>query len=142
MGCVVTKPSMNSPTRGLEKLKMDNGYVKGGGVVAARRSTGQRPPPLGKESGKTNKSDSTKSSSASGSSSGGREGKSTNGGSGRSDSDVENLARRFTTSGEDELVDGWPKWLTDNIPRDALAGLVPKSAESYDKIDKVSLLLS
>ena len=41
--------------------------------------------------------------------------------------------------GEDgELVDGWPKWLIDNIPRDALEGLIPRSAETYDKIDKVS----
>ncbi|XP_027090734.2 probable serine/threonine-protein kinase At1g54610 [Coffea arabica] len=40
--------------------------------------------------------------------------------------------------GEDgELVDGWPKWLIDNIPRDALEGLIPRSAETYDKIDKI-----
>ncbi|KAG1359065.1 putative serine/threonine-protein kinase [Cocos nucifera] len=37
----------------------------------------------------------------------------------------------------DELVDGWPRWLTDNIPREVLAELVPKSADSYDKLDKV-----
>ncbi|KAL3504530.1 hypothetical protein ACH5RR_034371 [Cinchona calisaya] len=36
-----------------------------------------------------------------------------------------------------ELVDGWPKWLLDNIPTNALAGLTPRSAETYDKIDKV-----
>lgn len=157
MGCVVAKPSMNSPPRGLEKLKLENGYVKGGGFVGARRSTGQRPPP-GKESGKTFQSDSTKNSSTgSYGSGGGREGKSVGGGGGGQEgksvgggpggdgrgSNAENFARRFSTSkssGADELVDGWPKWLTDNIPRDALAGLVPKSAESYDKLDKVSLL--
>ncbi|KAG7940884.1 hypothetical protein I3843_16G008300 [Carya illinoinensis] len=32
---------------------------------------------------------------------------------------------------EIELVDGWPKWLTDNIPRQVLTGLVPRSADSY-----------
>lgn len=44
---------------------------------------------------------------------------------------------RQIATGEDELVDGWPRWLVNNIPRDVLAGLVPKSADSYIKIDKV-----
>ncbi|XVF15019.1 hypothetical protein REPUB_Repub09cG0113400 [Reevesia pubescens] len=39
--------------------------------------------------------------------------------------------------GGDELVDGWPKWLVDNIPAEGLAGLVPRSADSYDKLAKV-----
>ena len=38
---------------------------------------------------------------------------------------------------EDEMVDGWPKWLVDNVPTQVLAGLVPRSAESYKMIDKV-----
>ena len=33
---------MNSPPRGLEKLKMENGYMGKGGFVGHRRSTGQR----------------------------------------------------------------------------------------------------
>jgi hypothetical protein len=41
--------------------------------------------------------------------------------------------------GGDELVDGWPKWLVDNIPADVLDGLVPRSADSYDKLAKVSI---
>ncbi|XP_050365927.1 probable serine/threonine-protein kinase At1g54610 [Argentina anserina] len=44
---------------------------------------------------------------------------------------------RRISGDEDELVDGWPKWLTDNISKDVLKGLVPKSADSYDKLDKV-----
>ncbi|GKU95175.1 hypothetical protein SLEP1_g8568 [Rubroshorea leprosula] len=36
----------------------------------------------------------------------------------------------------DEMVEGWPKWLVDNIPREVLAGLVSKSADSYDKLAK------
>ena len=40
-------------------------------------------------------------------------------------------------SDNSELVDGWPKWLTSNIPKHVLAGLVPKSVEAYDKLDKV-----
>ncbi|GLU13231.1 hypothetical protein SLE2022_298740 [Rubroshorea leprosula] len=37
----------------------------------------------------------------------------------------------------DEMVEGWPKWLVDNIPREVLAGLVSKSADSYDKFAKI-----
>nr|XP_004292510.2 PREDICTED: probable serine/threonine-protein kinase At1g54610 [Fragaria vesca subsp. vesca] len=47
-----------------------------------------------------------------------------------------NGSRRISAD-DDELVDGWPKWLTDNISKDVLAGLAPKSADSYDKLDKV-----
>lgn len=36
-----------------------------------------------------------------------------------------------------ELVDGLPKWLTDNVPRKILSALVVKSADSYDKLSKV-----
>lgn len=32
----------------------------------------------------------------------------------------------------------WPKWLVDNIPQNVLATLVPKSADSYQKLDKVN----
>lgn len=37
----------------------------------------------------------------------------------------------------DEMVDGWPKWLLKNVPKDKLAGLVPKTADSYDKLAKI-----
>lgn len=58
--------------------------------------------------------------------------------------DVGNVSRRISVSdnaGEEELVDGWPKWLVQNIPKDALAGLVPKGADSYDKLAKVIVFL-
>ena len=32
-------------------------------------------------------------------------------------------------------------WLADNIPRDVLAGLVPRSADSYDKLAKVIIII-
>lgn len=38
---------------------------------------------------------------------------------------------------EDDLVDGWPRWLAKNVPRGVLDGLVPKSADSYEMIGKV-----
>ncbi|XP_057774931.1 probable serine/threonine-protein kinase At1g54610 [Salvia miltiorrhiza] len=34
-------------------------------------------------------------------------------------------------------VDGWPRWLIENVKEDALAGFIPKSADSYDKLAKV-----
>lgn len=37
----------------------------------------------------------------------------------------------------DEFIGGWPRWLVENVPKDALAGLVPKTADSYDKLAKV-----
>ena len=37
----------------------------------------------------------------------------------------------------DELIGGWPKWLVDNIPTEALVGLVPRSVDSYEKLSKV-----
>lgn len=65
-----------------------------------------------------------------------RESLSANGGDG-------NVTRATSTTKSDgddgEPVDGWPKWLTDNIPGDALEGLTPRSADTYDKIDKVNL---
>ncbi|CAN1342902.1 Probable serine/threonine-protein kinase At1g54610, partial [Linum perenne] len=39
--------------------------------------------------------------------------------------------------GGDDYIDGWPKRLIDNIPKDVLDGLVPKSADSYDKLAKI-----
>ncbi|KAK2979901.1 hypothetical protein RJ640_020143 [Escallonia rubra] len=142
---------MDSPPRGLEKLKLENGYVKGE-YNGARRSTGQRPLP--KDTGRILKPEPRNSSSnygssgrKSGGSRGGQDGKlvtreAERGSGGPGGGGGGNVSQRITLAkpaGEEELVDGWPKWLTDNIPKEALAGLVPRSAESYDKLDKVSL---
>lgn len=45
--------------------------------------------------------------------------------------------KRKIASKED--VDGWPKWLVDNIPANVLATLVPKSADCYEKLGKVNI---
>lgn len=56
------------------------------------------------------------------------------------DGNVTRATSSAKSDGDDgELVDGWPKWLTDNIPGDALEGITPRSADTYDKIDKVNL---
>lgn len=48
-----------------------------------------------------------------------------------------NVSEMMGKIGADEMVDGWPKWLLDNVPKDGLAGLVPKTADSYDKLAKI-----
>ncbi|XP_038886771.1 probable serine/threonine-protein kinase At1g54610 [Benincasa hispida] len=108
MGCAQTKHSVNSPSGGVEKLKLENGYAGIEGFIAHRRSTGKRRY-VSRESSEAEKP---------------------HGGDGGGGND------QFGSE-KSELVDGWPKWLTSNIPKHVLAGLVPKSVEAYDKLDKV-----
>ncbi|KAH7675103.1 [RNA-polymerase]-subunit kinase protein [Dioscorea alata] len=121
MGCVLAKPSMSSPQRGIEKMKIDNGYVGGGG----RRALPSRPQSRGVVDGEE------------------REG---NGPSHRIYPPPQQTpmpmpmpmpVRQVAGGDVDDLVDGWPRWLVNNVPKDVLAGLVPKSADSYDKLAKV-----
>ncbi|KAK1556020.1 hypothetical protein Q3G72_034664 [Acer saccharum] len=121
MGCVQAKSSNKSPPGGLDKLKMESGYVGRGGMGGPRRSTGQRFER--RESGRVQQPEVAMNYNVVyGNGSDGQRGGSSGGSGGGVDGDI---------------VDGWPKWLTDNIPREVLAGLVPKSAEAYDKLDKV-----
>ncbi|KAK7859487.1 putative serine/threonine-protein kinase, partial [Quercus suber] len=96
MGGAQAKPSNNSShPRGLDKLKLQNGYVGKGGNM--HREYGRK-----YNSG--------------------------------------NVSRKevpFMPIETVELVDGLPKWLTDNVPRKVLSTLVVKSADSYDKLFKV-----
>lgn len=155
MGCTQSRPSPNSPLdQRLEKLKMANGYVKGS-FVEARRSTGHRTINLGKgtflrnESRKVENED--KKLIAREVEKGGSRGSDGGWNFGRNQQKKKEERLESSSSkgngiqrkagDEDEVVDGWPKWLTDNIPSDALAGLTPRSAETYDKIDKVSFFI-
>lgn len=111
---------------------MDNGYVSKAWFTTGRRSTGQRCPD--KYSGRVLRPDSASTKVVFKSGNGGGE-----------ENPIRREERRNVGGGiqvsperGDELVDGWPKWLTDNIHREALADLVPRSAESFDKLDKVS----
>ncbi|KAG5612407.1 hypothetical protein H5410_023688 [Solanum commersonii] len=138
MGCVQAKPSMHSPPRGLEKLKLESGYVGRGEHVKPRRSTGQRPHELreknaaGRRLSDANRDTINERINLAITNKG--ENKQTN-----DNNDVDRKVTKTTTTThkEEELIDGWPKWLVDNIPREVLSGLVPKSADSYEKIDKV-----
>lgn len=114
MGCVQTKPSTYSPIKGLEHLKSQYGYLKGEkiqhGIVRNQKSS------IGDDSGNVVKRQSE---------------------SGAVDGRGKDLSKASRKIGGDDLVDGWPKWLLDNVEKDALVGLVPKSADSYEKIAKV-----
>ncbi|KAK4487439.1 hypothetical protein RD792_005927 [Penstemon davidsonii] len=115
---------------------MENGYVKGR-YAGPRRSTGQRP--FRQESRRNTKPESRNGNVKEGNvhvvMDGERKSISSHG-----DENNGNVIERvdlMNKSGDDELVDGWPKWLTDTIPKKVLKNIVLKSADSYVKIDKV-----
>lgn len=141
MGCIQAKGTTYSPQGPLEKLKFENGYIKG--------ENAGRPTSSKQHSGRDfNKSlrggGGTKNVADTGGGGRGRGG----GGGRRISRESErgkhggggNVSQRISVKkiAADELVDGWPKWLVENVQSDALAGLVPKSADSYDKLAKVS----
>ncbi|TKY51447.1 serine/threonine-protein kinase [Spatholobus suberectus] len=141
MGCVQAKPLdlEASDYRSLERLKLDNGYVASADFVAHRRSTGQRHDP--KEYGRPHQREQQprrhdKRESGIGNAAGRNKGKLVGREGRRVARDDKKLANKCCF--EDEMmVGGWPRWLVDNVPAQVLAGLVPKSAESYKMIDKV-----
>jgi cyclin-dependent kinase 12/13 len=137
MGCVQAKPlesegsSDNNNNRGLNRFKMENGYVPSSDFVAHRRSTGAQT--------KTHVHKNTIDQKQPRKHKVVVDGKS---GKGKRDSDLKDSKKHLNKCFEDEMVDGWPKWLVDNVPIQSLSGLVPKSAESYKMIDKVKFFLS
>lgn len=142
MGCVQTKT--NSPThgpRGLDKLKVDHGYVtyvKGGGEGRPDGSKASA-----KETVKPVRLNAEVKADSGGGGGGGKgvvSRETERGGNGGGVGGGGNVSGRLLvkqTGGDDDIVDGWPKWLVDNVPPDVLDGLVPKSADSYDKLAKV-----
>lgn len=137
MGCVQAKPLEfeGSDYRGLDRFKMENGYVPSSDFVSHRRSTGQRPQP--RENGEPRRHKVVDS----GVDNDERQGLAVAvGGKGKRESVVHHSKKKqLNNCFDDEMVDGWPKWLVQNIPIQALAGLPPRSAESYKMIDKVFL---
>lgn len=133
MGCVQSRSSFDSPPRGLEKLKLEKGYVGG------------RPPPVLKQLARISSHQKQRDNAAGASADGGkREGKVLSREEeekGNGDKASQKMVTVAKKSGGDEPKDGWPRWLTDNVPLEALAGLVRKSADSYDKLAKVCFRL-
>ncbi|XP_057772923.1 probable serine/threonine-protein kinase At1g54610 [Salvia miltiorrhiza] len=118
-----SKTYVKSPPMEMEKLRLVNGSMKEGPVRPARN-------PSSRERGGAHPGhEARRSASNSGSRDGDRGGEVSR----RSGDGLMNKG-----GGEDdELVGGWPKWLVDNIPSHVLKNIVPKSADSYTKIDKV-----
>lgn len=127
MGCACGKTSTYSPgTQTLEQLKFENGYVKG--VNAEKLAAGKV-----FRHGVENKNVIVVNAGNAKAVAIEAETARINGGNGNV-SQRTNVVKKI---GVEELVDGWPKWLVDNVSKEILAGLVPKSADSYDKLSKV-----
>ncbi|XP_074335857.1 putative serine/threonine-protein kinase At1g54610 [Apium graveolens] len=123
MGCVQGRGIQYSPSQSLENKKIQNGYVKGG---PGGRSNGQKVAEKDETKGGDQKNI-------------GEERKIVKEEEAKNGDGVGNVSQKTVVKkiGSDELVDGWPKWLVDNMPPEVLAALVPKSADSYDKLAKV-----
>ncbi|BFG35251.1 hypothetical protein CerSpe_215250 [Prunus speciosa] len=141
MGCVQAKT--NSPTHGLQglhKLKLDHGYVKGG---KGGKPISQKHSRKDIKVVRFNREEKVVDDGGIGVPGGGGGG---GGGEGVIGRETEkgknggNVSGRITLKqigGDDDTVGGWPKWLVENVPEDVLAGLVPKTADSYDKLAKI-----
>ncbi|XP_066372726.1 probable serine/threonine-protein kinase At1g54610 [Miscanthus floridulus] len=146
MGCAQGKPSRGSPARSdgqrVDRLKRDNDYRPGSSVSrlsdpipVAAAAAERAPAPLHKEharraaapgaavvpAGKTPDADAAAQQAS----------------SSAATSATPSPLPPHPPRRDDELVDGWPTWLLDNVPREVLQGIVPKSADAYDKIEKV-----
>lgn len=136
MGVVQAKPSESSSSRGFDKLKPENGYVGKEEFTGDRRSTGQRDVRRESSTGRY-RPQSRKENGGAGHGEGEGEGKLANKGKRDVGGNVSQKTSVFKRIEDVELVGGWPKWLIDNVPREVLAGMVPKSAESYVMLSKV-----
>ncbi|XWS41440.1 hypothetical protein CRYUN_Cryun17cG0082100 [Craigia yunnanensis] len=134
MGCVQGKStSSDSPPQGLEKLKQEYGYAKRGNEVqklSEKDSNGMlvRHEGENKNVGMVNGANGDDENAVT------REGEIAKNTGANGNVSQRNVSKKI---GGDDLVDEWPKWLVDNISTEALAGLVPKSADSEDKLAKV-----
>lgn len=137
MGCVQGKATGYSFNRTVEEMKQQNGYRDRG------RGRGQQEEAVKPELGTIKKSTGAGN---------GEENKISNRererlvldettdapGNNNNNNNNDGNVEKKKINGED-VVDGWPKWLVDNIHRDILAGMVPRSADSYHKLAKVSI---
>ncbi|XP_076888160.1 putative serine/threonine-protein kinase At1g54610 isoform X2 [Bidens hawaiensis] len=130
MGCVQGKPSpaysrQHSRSTSVHKLKVDNGYVTSGnsGKLNVAQKVYDEVP--GKENS-VKKGDQV---------SGVDDASDKKAGSDGSGVVIQKVGKKIGS--EYELVNGWPKWLVDNIPSEVLARLVSKTADSYDKLAKI-----
>ncbi|KAL6603190.1 hypothetical protein ACP70R_043551 [Stipagrostis hirtigluma subsp. patula] len=145
MGCAQGKPSQGSLAlsdgRGLDRLKRDNGYYRPAAgasrhsdplpaAASVESSPPAREPPgragfapaSGRNAERTPPDDDATSSSLA-----------------AAVAQQQPITPHPPPRREYELVDGWPTWLLDNVPREDLHGIVPKRVDAYDKIEKVGV---
>ncbi|XP_042439032.1 probable serine/threonine-protein kinase At1g54610 [Zingiber officinale] len=125
MGCVQAKGSSNaSPSQAdLHALKRDNGYLPGSHAVTKYQPLPDRIAADG--GGKASTGDEE-----------GSEGVGVQ--SHKASLPLSQPVRPSSVDGgEDELIGGWPKWLVANVSPEILVGFVPKSADCYEKLDKI-----
>ncbi|KAJ1260493.1 hypothetical protein BS78_10G236500 [Paspalum vaginatum] len=137
MGCAQGKPSRGSPARsdgrGIDRLMRDHDYRPGG--RAGLQSSLSDPPPAAADRAPPGRGRAHRGSAAPGRSAETTPEDHRDGGGAALPAPA--APPLPPPRREDELVDGWPTWLLDNVPREALDGIVPKSADAYDKIEKV-----
>jgi cyclin-dependent kinase 12/13 len=144
MGCAQAKPSRGSPARsdgrGIDHLMRDNAYRPGGPAAAVSRLSDPLPTAADRATARAAKDHPAhvRRATASGRRSSTAEKTPDDDDAVPAPPPAAALPPHPPPRREDEqLVDGWPTWLLDNVPRDALEGIVPRSADAYDKIDKV-----
>ncbi|KAI7737160.1 hypothetical protein M8C21_008999 [Ambrosia artemisiifolia] len=130
MGCVQGKPSPSynshqSRSASIHKLKSDNGYVTSGKEDVAKKVVVEVH--VKEDSVKKDNNNNINNIVGVG-------GDEKGGGEGVGGEKRVGVVKKI---GSDELVNGWPKWLVDNIPTEVLARLVSKTADSYDKLAKI-----
>lgn len=127
MGCVQATGYVYRSQKDLDKLKLDNEYFQGRDAKKQDPNKASRPKVEVKNVVAT----------ASG---GGRERKISREGE-RGINGGGNVSQRISVKklAVDELVGGWPKWLVEHVPSDVLAGCATSTADSYDKLSKVSI---
>ncbi|KAK8607020.1 hypothetical protein V6N13_052771 [Hibiscus sabdariffa] len=131
MGCVQGKyTSTYSPPTRLEEFKKEHRYVKRGDEVPKISSGVKDEGDDGKNLGLANGV------AGNGQKVVNREGETVRSNDANGNVPQRNVSRKIGGD-DDQVVHGWPKWLVDNVPFEVLSGLVPKSADSYDKLAKV-----
>lgn len=144
MGCVQARHSANSPPNRLDNLKLESGYAKG--EINRRQSIGQKQvlvEPIKVFRHGMDRNGSSKSMLPAVSGGMGVEKRSVFSRDGPNEKNNGSLSQRIVLKKieADEYVDGWPKWLVENVPKEALHGLAKRTADSYDKVAKVISVL-
>lgn len=139
MGCILARHSVNSPPDRLENLKLEIGYVKG--ENNGRQSTGQinflvEPIKVFKHGMDRNGSSKSMLPAVGGGR--GVDKKYILSTDGAKEKNNGSLSQRIVL--KKIAADEWPKWLVENVPKEALEGLAKKTADSYDKIAKVTFM--